>query len=466
MYASDALINSLALSDFSVKIGGEDCVIASKSDIVITSGGTLNITCTTPTMTRWGSYDVVATIGDYGTFDLPKENGYHYYIPYNTMKTAASGAYKMQEFTTKTCSEMPTPAAYSGTPGTSNYHVVGSYYDKSKPSWYDENGNETTTNPVAQLILTDSRDGRTYQVRKYADGNCWMAQNLELTFLNSNDDYSTNNTDKAAKIRMIDGSAGGTALTADDTDLHTVGSMDISREDSKIFATQKVAKGTSTGWQVDGADGVRSFSYAGYDVNQVYVYDNGTVTDWGQIQFSTSNSTREPSWTMLNGQPAPREETRGGNLYNWTAATLKSGINLTGGHIDAEDSICPTNWQLPTNELEKKNDLGNNYSVYSLVKTYYGSVISGNPRGADADAPKRVTEQNMMRSEPISMAVSGYYNRGGGTVGGRTDYGSFVWSATSSSSGFAYSLDITPSNFYLQYANIRSSGFIVRCVAR
>ena len=30
------------------------------------------------------------------------------------------------------------------------------------------------------LELTDSRDGNTYKVRKLADGQCWMIQNLRL----------------------------------------------------------------------------------------------------------------------------------------------------------------------------------------------------------------------------------------------------------------------------------------------
>ena len=39
------------------------------------------------------------------------------------------------------------------------------------------------TNPetqVPQMTLTDRRDSVSYQIRKLADGNCWMAQNLRL----------------------------------------------------------------------------------------------------------------------------------------------------------------------------------------------------------------------------------------------------------------------------------------------
>ncbi len=34
---------------------------------------------------------------------------------------------------------------------------------------------------VAQRILYDIRDGNSYRVRKLADGNCWMTENLRLT---------------------------------------------------------------------------------------------------------------------------------------------------------------------------------------------------------------------------------------------------------------------------------------------
>jgi len=60
----------------------------------------------------------------------------------------------MQEMTSEICEATPTPAA-SLSDGSINTDV-----------------------PEATLI--DSRDGSTYIVRKLADGNCWMTQNLRL----------------------------------------------------------------------------------------------------------------------------------------------------------------------------------------------------------------------------------------------------------------------------------------------
>ncbi|MDO5481132.1 MAG: hypothetical protein Q4F60_02180, partial [Candidatus Saccharibacteria bacterium] len=108
LYASQALVDAIPTSDVSVTIDGKACTNPSLSVV----SGAVNVTCTTPTMTKWGTYDVAVAIGSYGTFGAAR--GYSYYIPYNTIKSAQDGRYTMQEFTSKTCDEMPTPAAYSG----------------------------------------------------------------------------------------------------------------------------------------------------------------------------------------------------------------------------------------------------------------------------------------------------------------------------------------------------------------
>ena len=64
------------------------------------------------------------------------------------------------------------------------HHVNYSYY--------------TTKSNVAQHTLSDVRDNNTYTVRKLADGNCWMSENLRLnggtTITPANSDVSSNFT--------------------------------------------------------------------------------------------------------------------------------------------------------------------------------------------------------------------------------------------------------------------------------
>lgn len=51
---------------------------------------------------------------------------------------------------------------------------------------------------VSQRTLSDTRDSNTYVVRKLADGNCWMSQNLRLvgsrTLTSANSDVTSNFT--------------------------------------------------------------------------------------------------------------------------------------------------------------------------------------------------------------------------------------------------------------------------------
>ena len=89
--------------------------------------------------------------------------------------TGQIGITKMQQMTPAKCSQLPTPSITA----TEVSQDVFDFSDTSK---------------VPELSLKDTRDGKYYLVRKYADGNCWMAQNLDLE--------------------------GARTLTADDTDLN------------------------------------------------------------------------------------------------------------------------------------------------------------------------------------------------------------------------------------------------------
>lgn len=142
---------------------------------------------------------------------------------------------KMQEMTPTICDTVATPAA------------------------------SVTDVPTTTLI--DDRDGKSYTVRKLADGNCWMSGYLAYD-LKSGDTFTPDDTDV-----QNDWTAAGAGVTI-------VGNV------------------TSGAWPND--NGLRYY---------------------GQSQAK-------------------------GNLYNWPAATLGSGIGLGSG--DASESICPANWRIPT----------------------------------------------------------------------------------------------------------------------
>ena len=59
---------------------------------------------------------------------------------------------------------------------------------------------------VAQRTLSDIRDGKTYTVRKMADGNCWMAENLKFE-LQANKTYTGVNNATGGPITFSTGNA-------------------------------------------------------------------------------------------------------------------------------------------------------------------------------------------------------------------------------------------------------------------
>ena len=67
----------------------------------------------------------------------------------------------MQDMTPEICANTTTPARTAANADTDGSH-------------------DGDTNYVPQTTLTDSRDNKEYMVRKLADGNCWMSEDLKL----------------------------------------------------------------------------------------------------------------------------------------------------------------------------------------------------------------------------------------------------------------------------------------------
>lgn len=89
-----------------------------------------------------------------------------------------AGITNMQSMTPEICAAETTPTKQATE--STNEHLDG---DGSK---------------VPEATLTDIRDGKTYIVRKLADGNCWMVQNLALS-PDGNTTYTYQDTDLNSK---------------------------------------------------------------------------------------------------------------------------------------------------------------------------------------------------------------------------------------------------------------------------
>ncbi len=355
----------------------------------------------------------------------------------------------MQDMTADVCNNTKTPSSKTisssaninvGPDGTTPYtQLIDS--DGSKQAGDD------AANYVPQTTLIDKRDGKSYTIRKLADGNCWMVSNLEFDIVPTADKgtgttpstaFATNGTDKVTGTQIT--------LTNADTDLNSITTWtpEISAQlygaAGTVFKTQRNAgQGTSvegpasattaTPWNQSGADGLRSFSSAAGYPNALY---------------STKTAASPTFGTANTGDPWQKF----GNLYNWTAATLGSGTKVATDGQNATDSICPKGWKLPYNT--------GNDSFSNLLGTY------GLPTtNTDNVSPKA----NQLANFPLNFLRTGFYDYSDGKMYYRTTNGLW-WSATRSSATNANYLLTDTSHVYPQNSYSRGSGFALRCVAR
>lgn len=149
--------------------------------------------------------------------------------------------------------------------------------------------------------LTDTRDGNTYAVAKYADGKCWMMENLRLNLSDPDVTISAQNTNKPTSDFM-------TAANA-----HPVS--------SDSFCT-----GGNAGC-----------------VDRVLHNTNNINRD--KPASPTTNDSNS-SWYSY------------GVYYNYYTATAgNGGFNLTTKGAQVNGDICPAGWRLPTGHA-KSDDLG------------------------------------------------------------------------------------------------------------
>ncbi len=137
----------------------------------------------------------------------------------------------------------------------------------------------------AEYTLKDTRDGKSYTVRKLGDGKCWMTSNLKLKLTTA-------------------------GLSKDDTDLNQGYDWDQTTRTG-------VAKPTNTLTSISSGDGTFTGTY--YKVES-YIASNSNAGETGYYSWNAATAGT------------------GGTDYSNAIATNKQ----------APSSICPKGWQLPT----------------------------------------------------------------------------------------------------------------------
>ena len=452
--------SGLDLGNVSVTIGGETCTGPTTS--IDQTSGTVNITCTAPALT-WGDYDVVATFTKFDrAYKIAK--GYSVYIPYATIQAGTAGQYPMQGFTSRTCNEITTPAAF--TSGTSV--LSGGVVNTSVP----------------EFTLKDSRDNSTYRIRKLADGNCWMTQNLRLklktaTALNSETSDINYNMDTGEGVdgsttttRTISNNLSGTSnpLGTYSTNSSTgviswTPFMDSQTGYSIAWGSPYTsASGTKATSGTSASTSVKHFGMDGKTIeteSAAYYVNNNAYSEYARSYDNEGNS-QSGTGTGAGNLKIQDEDGNAqfyGTYYNWYAATAGSGtyaMTNTGGN--AQNSVCPKNWELPRNDGNK--------SWYNLLTTKFGMSTTGNASTTPALQDDITKEINATKKAPFSVLQAGAYHWAYGSLYDRGS-GAYYWASAANSQTYARDLGFYAlQNFYPQYTDYKIYGLTVRCVAR
>lgn len=371
----------------SVTIGGEECTNITP---VITEIGSLNITCTAPTMASTGSKAVAVSIQPYG-----KEYAlsYEYKISVPAFFTIST----MQEMTHAICKDTNVP-----TPTSSNWSTIITKDGAGGTTKWAQGVQGTP-----QTTLVDDRNGQiSYTVRKLADGECWMTENLRLP--------------------------GGTTLYTTDSDI-----------DGTIITSGSYTVPTSTS-----------------------PFVNSPAQDVNQMNSDYTTTTDDPRGYMTGNYYSWRTATAGtgrGSSTSGGAADDVFGTNMNTQGNNTAVSICPKGWRLPTGGANAGSGSTGSTpgSTAGLVNGDFArlNIAYG---GTGSSGTGGYADQTSLASGP-QLALGGVFNAGGRASQGS---GGYYWSSTVFSYQNAYRLFLSTSNVDPQDFDYKYIGYSVRCIAR
>ena len=251
--------------------------------------------------------------------------------------------------------------------------------------------------------LRDKRDNQPYCVAKLKDGKLWMTENLNI--------------------------AGGTALSSEDTDFEPTYTLPTTNgwtvTDGKLVLPASATKN-------DNDDNLADNTQFGTD-NYAYVFNSGNKENCG------ASSQNTPCYSY----------------YSWDTATLGSGRSIAKDNTDADYSICPKNWRLPTSRTTSATNWQTESDFYALAHQYgldSTTSTSESDNGFYTQAGPGTTPNFLLAGHYSGVS---FYNSGSS--------GSY-WSSTSFSNS-SRARYLTFDSSYVYSANIydRRLGYSVRC---
>ncbi len=241
------------------------------------------------------------------------------------------GITTLQEMTSNVC-------YYTPTPDDDATGIIWEYDDED-------------TKKIPHTKLIDSRDGKEYVVARYADGSCWMVQNMDY---NISDTYELTkyNTDiRSSSIPPLFTFTNPTSTTLSgfkESDMYEQDGYTLLAAPEKSYAPQGTER----------------------------YYQGGTTA-----ASTPTDSTDEYAW----------EKT--GVYYNYAATALRD-VDESYSH----GSICPAGWELPSgDEIESLISAQNGSEQFSMSMTPF--ILSG----------KIVYDANTDETSIVDAGTAGYY---------------------------------------------------------
>ena len=227
----------------------------------------------------------------------------------------------------------------------------------------------TETEGISYFTLVDNRDNNLYTVRRYADGNCWMGENLKLQL----SDFAFTNS-----------------LTAENTDLNSQDSWDPAKSMYELALSIDPEATESNYFEIVSLDRLGTTESYQFQPSTISGQDN----PWGSHYYDDNgvktygDSIRSNEYSEM---PRSYNKTSGTGQYNFYAFTAESGTFNMGSNSVATDSICPKGWRLPA----PNKSIYPNKSWQTLFDTYnYNAGTSSTP----------------VRSKPIYVSFDGFYD--------------------------------------------------------
>ena len=212
------------------------------------------------------------------------------------------------------------------------------------------------------IALIDQRDNQAYAVSKLADGECWMIENLRLEAANSSD---------ATKAQGYGGVFAGLATA------------ETANFSNSTTANSKYYSGTQSG---------------------TATINIGT-TDSPGYRFPRYNNSNTYS-TVSNMTTANADVYSYGNYYNWAAAKANtSKLDNENNSNNANTSLCPAGWKLPTGKGDGdygklSNSLGGYKNAYNVAQPMSSSTT---PTGAEMSNTFRSYPNNFVYAALIDV---------------------------------------------------------------